>query len=266
MHSPEKPLLDARATTGEWQRSPLTVAVWPVGACEQHGERLPLCTDTLFAEHFAAALARDLPAALLPVLPFASSLEHTGFRGSLSLRPETLMQIVRDLADLLARQRFTRLVVVNGHGGNFFLGPVVRDINARDGALKIILANCGREHDRSAAREKYSADELHAGASEVSRLLALHPGLVRPASASAAGASAAPPRSGFARADFNTFGIGFRHPSGVWGDASVGDAETGRTIVAGIEAGLLAHVRERLAWLDENPRYAGDANTAVGTP
>ena len=252
--------LDGTRTSVDWRSSPVSVAVWPVGAFEQHGARLPLLTDTLLAEHFARDLARRLPAALLPALPFASSVEHAGFRGTLYLRPETLMQIVRDLAECLERQAFTRLVIVNGHGGNFFLGPVVRHHNALDRPLKIVLADCGRELDRtSPARGLYRDGELHAGASEVSRLLALRPELVRPAAVSAADGAAAAPRAGFERGDLNTFGIGCRHPSGVWGDAAGGDAAAGAAMVAGIADGLLEHVRERLAWLDRDPRYAGAA-------
>ena len=109
-----------------------------------------MCTDTVFAEYYSRFLAGELGAALLPAMPIASSLEHSAFRGSLSLRPETLMQIVRDIADQLMRQGFTRLIIVNGHGGNFFLPPVVRDINSRNLALKIILTDC--DHSRGRLR------------------------------------------------------------------------------------------------------------------
>jgi len=52
----------------------------PVGSAEQHGPHLPLATDTIIAERFAAALAgrvcgqHDLW--LLPAMPFGLSPEH----------------------------------------------------------------------------------------------------------------------------------------------------------------------------------------------
>ena len=84
-------------------------------------------------------IAEDLDAALAPALPIGTSFEHCGHRGTLSLKPETAMAIVRDLVDELERQRFRILIIVNGHGGNFSYPPVVRDLNRQDRRLKIIL-------------------------------------------------------------------------------------------------------------------------------
>lgn len=252
--------VDGLSTTVAWQVSPTRIAVLPVGSFEQHGARLPLATDTLFAEHCARVLADDLGAALLPALPYGSSFEHTGFRGSLSLRPETSMAILRDLAASLARQNFTRLVLVNGHGGNFHLGPVVRDLNAQDLPIKLVLVDCDRSLDKEVA--EFREGELHAGASEIARLSALRPDLVRPPDA-AAPENAAAGRETFVRSDLNSFGLGTRHPSGVWGDATAGDAASGAAMWASIEAHLKAHVRERLAWLEAQPAYAGRGGIAV---
>src|SRR5690349_11754551 len=119
-------MVDGRNTTEEWQMHAGDVCILPIGSFEQHGGHLPLSTDILGAEYFARVLAEDLGAALLPALPFGTCMEHTGFRGSVSLRPETLMQVIRDVADEMERQQFRVLVLLNGHGGNFALGPVVR--------------------------------------------------------------------------------------------------------------------------------------------
>ena len=92
-------MVDGTSTTFEWQKHPARICVLPVGAFEQHGPHLPLATDALVAEDLARAVAGELDAALLPVQSFGTSLEQTGFKGSFTLRPETLMQIVRDLAE-----------------------------------------------------------------------------------------------------------------------------------------------------------------------
>lgn len=251
--------LDGDRSTVDWQRSPTRIAVLPIGAFEQHGGRLPLRTDTILAEHFAGEVAEALDAALLPALPFATSIEHTGFRGSISLRPETAMAVIRDLAANLERQGFRRLIIISGHGGNFFLGPVVRDLNAADGALKLIVTGCGADHDPEAP--KGGGCEVHAGASENSRLLALRPDLVGPPEAALPSGGGLGPE--FRRSDFDTFGIGGHDPSGVWGDARGGDAERGALMNARIATGLIAHLRQRLDWLERQPRFGGTGGVAL---
>lgn len=253
--------LDGFATTRDWQEAPTRIAILPVGSCEQHGGRLPLLTDTILAEHFSGLLARSLGAVRLPALVYNTSHEHTGFRGSFSLRPETAMAVIRDLITGLERQGFERVVVVNGHGGNFFIGPVIREINAEDRAIKVLMVECGAAFDDSPEGIRLRSGELHGGASEISRILAIRPDLVRPPQ------DALPDGPGrgdcFHRSDLNTFGIGCHGASGVWGDAGGGEAESGRAMVASIARNQLAFVRERLAWLAEQPAYAGAGGIAI---
>src|SRR5512137_2061384 len=106
-------MLGPHSTTVEWQTHPTRICVSAIGAFEQHSRHLPLDTYSLEGDFFARMVAEELDAALLPTLRFGTSLEQTGFRGTMTLKPETLMQVVRDLADELERQHFTRWVLVN---------------------------------------------------------------------------------------------------------------------------------------------------------
>ena len=56
-------LLDEHVRRG---RGPATVAVLPVGSFEQHGDFLPLATDTVIAMTIAEAVAAAYPVLLLP--------------------------------------------------------------------------------------------------------------------------------------------------------------------------------------------------------
>lgn len=251
------------STTLDWQVHTGPLAVLPIGSFEQHGEHLPLDTDITGAAFFAAMIADDLEAALLPTLPYGTCTEHTGFRGSISLRPETLMTVVRDIADELERQNFKILIVLNGHGGNFALGPAIRDINRLDRSLKILLVNWWDFLDHDIAADSHSLGmDLHAGEMETSFMLALHPEQVRPESQDA------PPREpglSLKQGDLNTFGTGHFCAGGAIGYPSFATAEKGQAIIESVRSAMLVFVRDRVRRLQEQPRYAGRGAIAIRT-
>lgn len=103
---------------------PEAVVVLPIGATEQHGPHLATGTDALLAETAAtravelAAESASRPLVLAPTLPIGASDHHLPFGGTLSLRPETLLALLLDVARSVADCGGCRLVIVNGHGGN----------------------------------------------------------------------------------------------------------------------------------------------------
>jgi creatinine amidohydrolase/Fe(II)-dependent formamide hydrolase-like protein/GNAT superfamily N-acetyltransferase len=249
-------------TSVDWQVHTGSVCILPIGAYEQHSSFLPLATDTISAEHFARALADDLGAAVLPALPFGTSLEHNGFRGSISLRPETMMQIIRDIADELERQNFRVLVLLNGHGGNFSLGPVTRDINRMDRRLKILLVNHWEHRGAGIACDsRERGQEIHCGEGETSLMLALRPDLVRAPLVDRVTDPAE--KHPLRQSDLNTFGMGHFSPEGVVGYPSFATVEKGRQVVDTTRAGVAVHVRDRIRRLLEQPRYSGAGGIAT---
>jgi len=92
-------------------------AVLPIGSTEQHAG-LSLLTDAILAERVAAEAAEPLGVPVLPVLPFGVSTYFLGYPGTVSLRVETLIEVVRDVLDSLSYTGFRRILIVNGHGGN----------------------------------------------------------------------------------------------------------------------------------------------------
>lgn len=100
--------------------------VLSVGSCEQHGDHLPVDTDTLSAHRVASLAAercRDPHVLVLPPPSFGFSPHHRAWPGTITLSLETFVGMVVDVAESLHRTGFRRLLIVNGHGGN--QGPLM---------------------------------------------------------------------------------------------------------------------------------------------
>ncbi|PRY35141.1 creatininase family protein [Umezawaea tangerina] len=163
-------------TTTDVRDRRATVAVLPVGSHEQHGEFLPLATDTVIACTIARAVADAYPVQLLPPLTISCSQEHAAWPGTVSISARTLFSVVRDIADSLRRSGVPNLVLVNGHGGNYVLSNIVQESDGM--ALFPGLADW--DGARTAAGIETSADsDMHAGELETSILLHAHPEVVR---------------------------------------------------------------------------------------
>jgi creatinine amidohydrolase len=96
----------------------------PVGSLEQHGDHLPLSTDSLLAEHVCLEAARRTRTDVLVTPPLWTGLSphHLRFGATVTVRSATFEALVRDTVESLATW-CARVLVVNGHGGN--RGPLV---------------------------------------------------------------------------------------------------------------------------------------------
>ncbi|MFP4589500.1 MAG: creatininase family protein [Candidatus Bipolaricaulota bacterium] len=94
------------------------LALIPVGSTEQHGTHGPLGTDHLISGHIARKSAEAQEVLCLPVIPIGVSGHHRDFPGTLWFRPATFRAILRDLLDSLKFHGCSRVILVNGHGGN----------------------------------------------------------------------------------------------------------------------------------------------------
>ncbi len=91
------------------------VALIPVGSTEQHGLHLPLGTDTYTAISVCEEAATRTGAVVAPPLWFGWSPHHTWLAGTITLRPETLVDVVVDICSSLSAHGFNGLIIVNGH-------------------------------------------------------------------------------------------------------------------------------------------------------
>jgi len=98
-------------------------AAW--GATEAHNFHLPYTTDNIETERIAALAAgyaweRGARVVVLPLVPFGVNTGQLDIPLCLNLNPSTQSLVLRDLAASLAGQGISKLVILNGHGGNDF--------------------------------------------------------------------------------------------------------------------------------------------------
>lgn len=92
-------------------------AVLPLGCTEQHAY-LSLSTDSILAERLSIEAADPLGIPVFPVVAYGITPYFRAFPGTVTLRVETYMRLVRDILDAITEQGFKRVLIVNGHGGN----------------------------------------------------------------------------------------------------------------------------------------------------
>ena len=101
-------------------------AVVPVGSTEQHGY-LSLSVDSILAERVSWEAAEPLGVPVFPVLSYGITPYFRAFPGSISLRLDTYQRILADILESVAGSGFTRILFVNGHGGNTPGGSILQE-------------------------------------------------------------------------------------------------------------------------------------------
>lgn len=161
------------------------VIIQPIGAIEQHGLHLPIIVDSAISMGvIGKALGKlnsGIPAYALPCLYYGKSNEHWYFSGTITLSANTLLAVLRDVAESIYRAGFRKLVFINSHGGQ----PQILEIIARDlhqeypdfAIFPLFTWRVPHITDRFLS-EKEAVYGIHAGDAETSIMLALLPDLV----------------------------------------------------------------------------------------
>ncbi len=152
--------------------------VIPVGATEQHGPHLPLCTDSMNIQTVAEEAAHIERVFVAPTLVYGVSDNHMAFAGTISLRPRTLIDLLLDVARSLHSHGFRRLLLLNGHGGNIdSMGVAAHELRAALPEAVVAFSDLvGFVYD---GYEPTSGIIYHADEGETAHSLAVAPNLVK---------------------------------------------------------------------------------------
>jgi creatinine amidohydrolase len=180
----QRPLLWEKLTwedAGSLRDAGVNMCLLPVGATEQHGPHLGTGMDSVNATMLCQAVSRETGTPVLPTLSYGCSLGHSRrWPGTLSLQPQTLMDVIVQIFDWLYSAGFKRLIIVNGHVGNAApLRCAVDLIRGRWDDAMARVCNIAEFSPRVRAEFFADAEDWHANAAETSLMLALAPEMVR---------------------------------------------------------------------------------------
>jgi creatinine amidohydrolase len=146
-------------------------AILPIGSLEQHGEHLPISTDSVIIDYISTKVASEIQAFKLPVISYGISYEHKPMF-NLSLQSSTLLAVLSDICCSLLEHGMKTVVILNGHHGNAGILQYVSQTMTE----KIL-------RDSNIYNLNYwqlMSDQFdHAGKVETSLLLAIAPNLVQ---------------------------------------------------------------------------------------
>ncbi|GGZ26893.1 amidase [Echinicola pacifica] len=176
-----RPYLLAESNWKDLRKANIELAILPWGATEAHNYHLPYGTDNFEAEAVATEAARIAHEAgssiiVLPTIPFGVNTGQADIFLDMNLNPSTQLAIVKDITEVLHRQKVRKLLILNSHGGNDFK-TILREVGLLYPDMFFSACNWFRSLDKKNYFEK---EGDHADEMETSLIMYLHPHLVRP--------------------------------------------------------------------------------------
>lgn len=157
------------------------IVIIPAGSTEEHGPAGPLGVDAYAAIALAEDAAKKAGVLAAPPIWFGDSSHHTGFPGTISLRPSTLIEVIKDVSKSLARHGFKKILIINGHKlANLpalsIAAKELHEYELKDVFFAIIDP---WKIARKISAEVKSTNEHHSGELEISHVWYKHPNLIK---------------------------------------------------------------------------------------
>ena len=271
--APELPVFFEELTAPEFVQAVIkseSTCLIPLGILEKHGPHLPLGTDLIDCREVARRAAEQEYTIIYPPYYVGQIFEARHQPGTIAYSSRLMLDLLQETCDELARNGITKIILLNGHGGNehflrFFCQAQLA--GKRDYAVYLFDPSDDKAGDEQLNKLRQTTVDGHAGELETSVMLAHRPDLVRLERASQ--------QSGEDQKRL----AGLKHAyTGIWwyasqphhyrGDGSYGNRELGELALR-LEAGQLAEmirsVKKDTVTLDLQKRFCEDAEKPLKT-
>lgn len=156
--------------------------IFPFGTVEEHGNHLPLNTDTLIIYEVLKRVAKQINVFLAPPVYYGVCTSTGQHPGTFGLTPGTLRSITHDLVTDAYHKGMVNIFLITGHGGGLHssaLKEVAEELVQKLEGLNIAVI-CPYDILYKELNEiAETPNDSHAGEIETSLVLSLAPGLVQ---------------------------------------------------------------------------------------
>ena len=132
-----------------------------LGSTEQHGY-LSMMTDVKIPLALADAASHQSEVLVAPPVNFGNSPYFLAYPGTISLRVETLINLVEDIVRSLYSQGFKRILILNGHGGNSPVQNHLHEIAGQMPNLRMAWYSWWTSQGVTAVAEAHQLHSYHA--------------------------------------------------------------------------------------------------------
>jgi len=152
-------------------------AVLPIGILEKHGPHAPIGSDLIQVREIAARATKQEYAVVFPDYFYGQIYEAKHQPGAFALPSRLIWELLDATCEEIARNGFTKIVIVNGHGGNEHLLPFFAQSQLEKRHDYVVYVFDERTPSTGGPVKKDTLD-MHAGESETSKMIVSRPDLV----------------------------------------------------------------------------------------
>jgi len=158
--------------------------ILPIGILEKHGPHVPIGSDLIHAREWAARATKQEYAVVFPDYFYGQINEAKHQFGTFSLPSHLVLELLDSTCSEIARNGFTKIIIINGHGGNVSMLEyfVQTQLELRRNYAVYFFQpqqDSAYQADYKKLHKSAPAGDMHAGERETSVLLYLRPDLVK---------------------------------------------------------------------------------------
>ena len=103
------------------------LCVMTLGCLEKHGQHLPVGTDSIKGDRIVELAAEKADVMMFPTTMWLGDVSSahifenpskTKKHGFIGMNPQTMLVVLEELCDEIARNGFTKILICTSHGGN----------------------------------------------------------------------------------------------------------------------------------------------------